>query len=1747
MRRGPKPARSREAKPPAARKRPKEEGAKVRDLETRLAEASKREAEALAKLQARDRELVEAQEQQTATSEILRVISSSPTHLEPVYQTILSSVTRLCDASFAALFRYDGEVLTAAAHVNASPELAEHLARYRHRPSRETATRRAALERRTVHIHDVLADADYPPLAAVATEELRTVLAAPLLRQSTLVGVITTWRREVRPFSDEQVALVQTFADQAVIAIEDVRLFNETKAALERQTATSEILSVISSSPTDVQPVFDTITRNAVRLCGGLFGCLFRFDGERLHLVAHHNFTPEALALYGRIYPVPAAHDELLGPIVLEQRVMNVADVLQTVRRPLGQNLFGFRSGLGVPMVRHGVVIGAIAVSRTAVGLFPDAQVELLKTFADQAVIAIENVRLFKELEARNSALTESLEQQTATSEILRVISSSPTDLQPVMNAVAESAARLCEASDAHVFQKEGDLLRAIASHGALPLARQEIPMSRQSVIGRAVSDRRPIHVDDIGAALHEFPEAGRLKQMGYRTMLVTPLLREGEPIGAIVIRRTEVSPFSSGQMALLATFADQAVIAIENVRLFTELQEKNQALTQAHAQVTEALEQQTATAEILKVISSSPTDVRPVFDTIVQSAARLLDGHSANLLRVVENELQIAAMTAVSDAADAETRATFPVPVTEAGVATHVIRTRRPYIVADIETDPLATPRLRYTAPLRGFRSMLVVPMVHHDQVIGAITVTRRSPGAFGEDEIALLQTFADQAVIAIENVRLFRELEQRNRDLTEALDQQTATSEILRVIAGSPTDLQPVMDAVAESAARICGATDANIRRIEGDTLRLVARFGSLPVVLPDVYPISRDSPAGRAVVERRTIHIDDILPLIETEYPRLEGTTRRTFLTTPLMREGVPIGVILIRRTTVQPFSDKQIQLLETFADQAVIAIENVRLFTELQEKNRALTTAHAQVTETLDQQTATSDILRVISQSPTDVQPVFDAIAASVARLCDGFFSTVWRYDGTLIHHAADNYPTEEMRAILTKGYPAPAQRGSVVAEAISENRIIHVEDLLADSAPPASRVVAIALGYRTLLCVPMLRDGASIGAIAVARREQRPFSDRQIELVKTFADQAVIAIENVRLFTELQARNRELAEALEQQTATSEILGVISSSPTDVQPIFDAIARSASRLCGGEHAIVTRYDSQLLHLAAQHNPRPGTADETRRSFPRVPRRENSILARVFVDAAAVHVWDAETEELEPAMREAYRQMGVRAVVAVPMIHEGRPIGVVGVSRGTPGPFSDGQVALLKTFADQAVIAIENVRLFTELQARTQDLTRSVGQLTALGEVGRAVSSTLDLETVLSTIVSRAIQLSGTDGGSVYEYDEATEEFTLQASWDLPEAYVEQVRDTRPRKGEGAVGRVAQTREPVQIVDISDAAAYESRVRNMLLQIGLRALLAVPLIAEDRLVGALIVMRKRTGTFAAEEVALLQTFATQSALAIQNARLFREIEDKSRQLEVASQHKSEFLANMSHELRTPLNAIIGFSEVLSERMFGELNEKQEEYLKDIYASGTHLLSLINDILDLSKIEAGRMELELTDFHLPTALDSALTLVRERAGRRGIALHLSVDERLGQMRADERKVRQVVLNLLSNAIKFTPEGGRIEVLAAPKDRLVEVSVTDTGVGIAPADQEAVFEEFRQVGTAEKKVEGTGLGLTLCRKFVELHGGRIWVKSAVGVGSTFTFALPLTIDHRHQTAMMRDSAPRPRHPLRAEEEGRG
>jgi signal transduction histidine kinase/HAMP domain-containing protein len=587
------------------------------------------------------------------------------------------------------------------------------------------------------------------------------------------------------------------------------------------------------------------------------------------------------------------------------------------------------------------------------------------------------------------------------------------------------------------------------------------------------------------------------------------------------------------------------------------------------------------------------------------------------------------------------------------------------------------------------------------------------------------------------------------------------------------------------------------------------------------------------------------------------------------------------------------------------------------------------------------------------------------------------------------------------------------------------------------------------------------------------------------------------------------RTAELRETLDQQTATAEILRVISSSPTDTQPVFDAIAESAARVCAASDAVVLRLDGDMIRRVAHFGEVPSSAEPRSLGSDSVSGR--AMLERRTIQIRDIH--DVSNEYPESLALHA----GVRTILATPLLREGTPIGALSLRRLEVRPFSDTQVALLQTFADQAVIAIENVRLFTELEQRTRDLGQSLEEVGALSEVSRAVSSSLDLRRVLDTVASYAVNLSGCDAAGVIEFNAARQAYDVVASRDLAPDFLDALQRTSIDLRRSMVRRATETGEAVQMPDVAAATAEGMQLRDMTLAAGFRALLAVPMGGENDTRG-LVVFRRAAGAFDERVVNLVTALANQSKVAVENAHLFLEIDDKSRELEVANRHKSEFLANMSHELRTPLNAIIGFSEVLLARMFGEVNDKQEEYLQDIFSSGKHLLSLINDILDLSKVEAGRMELELTTFSLPMAIDNALILVRTRAENHGITLATVVDERLGDFVGDERKIKQVLVNLLSNAVKFTAEGGRVGVHAAPANGHVEISVSDTGIGIAQEDQALIFEEFRQVGTDHVgKREGTGLGLTLTRKFVELHGGSIGVKSEVGRGSTFTFTLPV------------------------------
>jgi GAF domain-containing protein len=1659
-------------KKPAKKTNPKARGPLTK-------ESQPKQAQTIAELK---RERDEALEQLAAASDILRMIARSPTDLQPVLGAVAESAARLCGARDALIYRIDGDLLRLETHYGPLPWINESLP-----CDRGSVTGRAVLDRQTIHIHDLAAESEAEfPLGKALQQRFgqRTVLATPLLREGNPIGAVAIRRIEVRPFTDKQIALLKTFADQAVIAIENVRLFQELTEALEQQTATSEILRVIAGSPTDIQPVLDAVAESAARLCDATDAVIDQVDGQRLRMVAHYGSIASAVAL-GEHHEAVISRRIVHGRAIIDRQTIHVHDIAAEAEteypdsKPLQQRT-GTRTILATPLLREGEVIGTISMRRTEIRPFNDKQIALLKTFADQAVIAIENVRLFQELQVRNRDLTEALVQQTATGEVLRVIASSPTELQPVLDTLLANAIKLSGATKGHIRQYDGEFLRYISHYNETPdviAALNQLPQRPrpESMSTRALVEKKTVHVLDAQAEPNFRSPAAQAQA---RTMICVPLLREESGIGTITIWRDFVEPFTERQIELLKTFADQAVIAIENVRLFQEL--------------TEALEQQTATSEILGVIASSPTDIQPVLDTIAESAARVCNANDASIRLAEGNVLRLAAHHGPIPFFTAA-----ELPIDRDSVAGRALVERQLIHIEDLRSV-VATefPRTQTFSEQEGNRTVLVVPLMREDVPIGTVLIRRTEVRPFSDKQISLLKTFADQAVIAIENVRLFKELQDRNRDLTEALAHQTATSEILRVISNSPTDVQPVFETIVRNAVTLCDGLFANAFRFDGALLHFVASSSSKPEALEllrSAYPMPPNASqvSGRAVLTGSAVRMEDAIS--DPDYDRrhaIAGNWRR-MLGVPMLRDGKPIGAIVVAWPEAGPVIERHVELLQTFADQAVIAIENVRLFTELGERN-------AELREALEHQTATAEVLGIISRSPTDVQPVLDAIVESAARVC-GIDDVVLRlHEGTSMIPRAHVGHMPIMRIEI--GIDEPMYRW------MREHGTFHVPDVRERN----DLQLGVVSSWRTVLAVPLCQQGELIGSLNARRTEVRPFTPAQIKLLETFADQAVIAIENVRLF-------QELKESLEQQTATSEILGVIASSPTDIQPVLEVVAENAARLCDATDAVIHRIDGDKFRSVANYGSLPtrrGGEDQGLTSLDR-----GSIPGRTVIDRRTLHIHDLAAEPEDDLAAPFARSLGVRTVLSTPLLREGIPIGTIHIRRMEVRPFSDKQVKLLETFADQAVIAIENVRLFQELESRTRELARSVGELRALGEVGQAVSSTLDLQTVLSTIVGHAVQLSGTNGGVIYEYDEAAEEFHLRASHLMEAEVVEALQATPVRPGQGATGRAATMRAPVQLPDILNEQEFTgTKVRPIFTRLGYRSVLAVPLLREGRIMGALTVWRKQVDSFSEEVVNLLQTFATQSALAIQNARLFREIEEKSKQIEAANRHKSEFLANMSHELRTPLNAIIGFSEVLGERLFGELNEKQAEYTEDILSSGRHLLSLINEILDLSKVEAGRMELEVATFDLPMALENARTFVRERAVRHAITLDLSVDERLGDFVGDERKIKQVLLNLLSNAVKFTPEGGRIELRASQSNSAVEISVSDTGIGISREDQATIFEEFRQVGGdyAHKK-EGTGLGLTLAKKFVELHGGRIWVESEVGKGSRFIFTLPL------------------------------
>ncbi|MGC5221132.1 ATP-binding protein [Micromonospora sp. DT81.3] len=594
--------------------------------------------------------------------------------------------------------------------------------------------------------------------------------------------------------------------------------------------------------------------------------------------------------------------------------------------------------------------------------------------------------------------------------------------------------------------------------------------------------------------------------------------------------------------------------------------------------------------------------------------------------------------------------------------------------------------------------------------------------------------------------------------------------------------------------------------------------------------------------------------------------------------------------------------------------------------------------------------------------------------------------------------------------------------------------------------------------------------------------------------------------------ELQSLQRGYGDATEQFAAMNEVLIALGRSSSEPDAVLHSIVASVRRLCRCEAAGIYLIEGGHLVLSSS----VGFSTEYVSYLGERPFQLDraSLLGRVTQDGQTQQVPDVLADP-EYGRQDVQKIVKFRTVMAAPMLLDDEVVGALSLVRTEVDPFDDRALALVGAFAAQAAVVVRNVHLISELEERGVELARKVEQLEALSEVGGVVSSSLVLDEVLSNIIMNAVRFSECDGGSIMEYDEDERSFSVRTAYATSPDLLARLRKIAFDVDTTLVGRAALAGHPIAVPDLG-TVPLDPHLR-LLFDDGWRSVLAVPVLRGERIIGALVVRRKTPGDFPAETVEFLETFASQSALAVWNAQLFRELETKTAELQVASQHKSEFLASMSHELRTPLNAVIGFSEVLLERMFGELNERQDEYLRDILSSGRHLLQLLNDILDLSKVEAGRMELERSTFPVTGALEYGISMVRERAAAHGIGVTLEVEEGLVTLDSDELRFKQVLLNLLSNAVKFTPDGGRVAVVARRRDDDLHVSVTDNGTGIRPEDRERIFESFQQGRRGAQSEEGTGLGLTLCRRIVALLGGTMSLETELGVGSTFGFTVPL------------------------------
>jgi PAS domain S-box-containing protein len=1499
----------------------------VADLQRDNAELQRQLDACRAELTMRNSEFSERIEHQSATIDVLKAMSASPGDPQPVFDLIVRRARDMCNATTAGLFEFDGELVHRRSWVGtetySTPEAIQAYQRlFPMVPTRGSISCRAILDRQTIHVRDMATEPGVG--AALRNLGYNSQISVPLLRDGAAIGAVALTSLKTGGFSDSQIALLQTFAEQAVIAITSVETYRELQQrtgdlqeALGYQTATSNVLQVISRSTFDLQPILDTLVESGQRLCDSDNATLAMREGGVLRCVATRSHDP-AYDAFLRSRTFAPSRERVGGRVALTGEVVHIPDVTTDpdYRHPEAVMLGKIRTALGVPLLRDGSVVGTLTLNRNRVAPFSERQIELVRTFADQAVIAIENARLLTELR-------ESLEQQTATAEVLQVINSSPGDLAPVFDAMLEKAMQSCDAAFGLMQTYDGRLVRTVATRGVTAEYAAHLAVPRPITPGtnhdRLVRGEPFVHIEDVrDTELYHSGQPQRRASAdlgGQRTLVCVALRKADDCLGFFFIFRQEVRPFSDKQIALLQTFAAQAVIAMENARLLGELQTRTAELAERNTAFAERIDHQAATIDVLKQMSASPADAQPVFDLICHQARALLGTLTVGLFEY-DGRLVHHRATSRSASFDPTTIAAYeagwPRVPDRGSLSCRAILDGTIIHVRDMDAEPGVSPEIRAV----GNKSQISIPLLRDGRAIGAISTASRRVDGISDTQIELLETFAEQAVIAIQSAETWRELQARTRDLEESLEYQTATSDVLNVISRSTADVQPVLDTVTETAVRLCGADTGAITVREGEVYRYVA--GNQAATADAEYWAAlrqrtivpgRDSMAARVALEGRVVHVADILADPDYAFPGNAATGRRTMLGVPLLRDGAVLGTIGLSRKRVEPFTERQIELVRTFADQAVIAIENARLLGELQQRTDELAARNSEFGERIEQQSATIDVLKAMSASPGDPQPVFDLIVRRARDLCNTEAGALFEFDGELVHRRSsvgqEAFATPDALEAYKRLFPMVPTRGSITCRAILDRQTIHVRDIATVSGVSAT---VRNLGHKSQISVPLLRDGAAIGAISQNGKEPGGFTDSQVALLQTFAEQAVIAITTAETYRALQARTRDLEESLEYQTATSDVLNVISRSTADVQPVLDTVVETAARLCGADTGnIAIREGEVYRHVASSFSASDPEFWAIQRQRTIVPGR-GSVAGRVALEGRAVHIEDISADP-DYGHPETIRA-GLRTALGVPLLREGAVLGSINLSRKRVEPYTERQVELVRTFADQTVIAMENARLLGELQARTRDLEESLEYQTATSDVLNVISrSTADVQPVLDTVVETAVRLCGADLASIAMREGEVYRWVANDGVEPEHWAVFRQRTIVPGR-QNIASRVALEGRVVHVADIRadpDYAQPETVAR------GNRTMLGVPLLREGAVLGTINLARKRVELFTERQIELVRTFADQAVIAIENARLLTELRESLEQ-QTATAEVLQVINSSPGELQPVFEAIL-----------------------------------------------------------------------------------------------------------------------------------------------------------------------------------------------------------------------------------------